>query len=301
MQEIAPNVYLETAFYGGAVAALITDEGIVCIDTPPLPGEARRWRSQLAHLSSKPISLIINTSHNPIRLIGNRWYNAPVMAHELTHRIIATHPEMFRAPHVLHETHESLPELAGVRPILPEISFTDGATVYRGGQRITTLARPGAAASACWVHLPDLKLLFTGDTLFPNPHPLLYTADLDRWLDEIRDLTTGQHPDTTVISGQLPLDADLKTATEPQIEYLRYLRDQLRRLARAGKSDEEILTFIPNILKKYPVEAPWSNFILQRLTVGLPSVFRNVKVAIGIAPPGPLDADAEAPPTEETP
>ena len=42
MQKLAKDIYVESGFAGVTVGAVVTSEGIVCIDAPTHPADARR-------------------------------------------------------------------------------------------------------------------------------------------------------------------------------------------------------------------------------------------------------------------
>ena len=65
LRELAPGVYLETGFEGGNVGAILTERGVVLVDTPMLPPEARAWLSTVAGLDGGTIYSIINTDYHP--------------------------------------------------------------------------------------------------------------------------------------------------------------------------------------------------------------------------------------------
>jgi hypothetical protein len=47
IQEIGPSIFVETEFHGANVAFIVTDEGMILIDTPLLPDYARLWRREI--------------------------------------------------------------------------------------------------------------------------------------------------------------------------------------------------------------------------------------------------------------
>ena len=55
MDKLTPQVFVEPGYRGCTVGAIVTPLGIVCVDTPLLPADARRWRARLAELSNPPI------------------------------------------------------------------------------------------------------------------------------------------------------------------------------------------------------------------------------------------------------
>ncbi|HZY43589.1 MAG TPA: MBL fold metallo-hydrolase, partial [Anaerolineae bacterium] len=73
MEKLSPHVYVESGYRGCTVGAIVTPEGVICIDTPLLPADARHWRGQLAQLTDKPIRYVIFTDGHRDRVIGQQW------------------------------------------------------------------------------------------------------------------------------------------------------------------------------------------------------------------------------------
>ena len=284
MQELDTNLYIETDFYGGTVGAIVTDEGVICIDTPPLPSEARRWRSQLAHLTSKSIILIINTSHNPTRILGNRWFNASVLAHQYTVELLKDRAELFRANYVLPEEHDTLPELTGVRPIRPEITFSESMTIYRGNHVIKVLHRSGTAASGVWVHIPETNITFIGDTIIRGGNPLLYSANINQWLEDLRELAKPRNNYNIIVPGQGQPTTEKVESAKYIADYLRWMRKRLQRMVRSRKTEEDLAAFVPKVLAQFPVSPLIRPLVEQQLLAGLPTIYAYMQAAAAPAP-----------------
>ena len=62
MREISKNIFVETTFYGCNPSVVVTNEGLILIDTPYLPTDALGWKDQLRDLGS--VKYIINTEHH---------------------------------------------------------------------------------------------------------------------------------------------------------------------------------------------------------------------------------------------
>ena len=50
MQEIIKNVYIEDQFPGVTLGVIVTPRGLIQIDAPPSPEDARSWRAALMNL-----------------------------------------------------------------------------------------------------------------------------------------------------------------------------------------------------------------------------------------------------------
>src|SRR5262252_2749388 len=126
MQKLAKDIYVESGFAGVTVGAVVTAEGIVCIDAPTHAADARRWRLKLAQLSEAPIQFVINLDHHRDRVVGSQWFEAPVIAHEATSDRLRQLPELFKGgPSEGGADADLAPDLAGVRLVVPLLSLSD--------------------------------------------------------------------------------------------------------------------------------------------------------------------------------
>ncbi|MCC7354097.1 MAG: hypothetical protein IT330_10095, partial [Anaerolineae bacterium] len=96
MEQIARGIYVETGYKGANVGLVLTREGGICIDTPMIPEEALRWAQQVQRLTNGRILYVINTDHHRGHVLGNRYFPAPVIAHELAWKEMKSYGDNFR-------------------------------------------------------------------------------------------------------------------------------------------------------------------------------------------------------------
>ncbi|MGH3356474.1 MAG: MBL fold metallo-hydrolase [Nocardioidaceae bacterium] len=85
----------------------------------------------------------------------------------------------------------------------PDGALKDGDTFYLGDVSIRVLHTPGHAPGACCFHLPELDVLFSGDTLFnggPGATGRSY-SDCDTIVTSIRERLLTLPPQTRVLTG----------------------------------------------------------------------------------------------------
>ena len=71
IREIAPRVYVETGFHGANVGFIVTGEGMILIDTPLLPDDARLWLKEIRSRTEQEITFIVKTDHHRGHILGN--------------------------------------------------------------------------------------------------------------------------------------------------------------------------------------------------------------------------------------
>jgi cyclase len=146
MQPIAPNIFIATSYPPITVGAVLTREGWVIIDTPPMPSDAQMWRRELAQISNQPIQYLISTDAQRERILGNAWFEAPLIAQEAAVQQLLTLKTTFlaQAADDLSSDNNELVAIASLRLILPQVSYVSSLTIHAGDTEISLLHRPGA-------------------------------------------------------------------------------------------------------------------------------------------------------------
>ena len=70
MQEIVPNVYIETGYAGVTLGAINWPHGLVLIDAPFRPEDTRSWRSALLNLGGGVDRVLVQLDAHPDRTLG---------------------------------------------------------------------------------------------------------------------------------------------------------------------------------------------------------------------------------------
>lgn len=268
MQKLAKDIYVESGFAGVTVGAVVTPEGIVCIDAPTHPADARRWRLKLSQLSAAPVSFVINLDHHRDRVLGAQWFEAPVIAHEATSDRLRQLPELFKGGQSEGGADSDLAsDLAGVRLVTPLVSFSDRAELVMGGHAIHLVRRPGSAPGAIWVELPAEKIVFVGDALTVGAPPPMQEVDLDAWLASLTELRKARFPAQVIVPGRGgPVD---KSAVAPMQDFIRKTRRKLHSLARARKPRADLGALAAELVEEFHAPASLREHYARRLRVGL--------------------------------
>jgi glyoxylase-like metal-dependent hydrolase (beta-lactamase superfamily II) len=277
MQKIAERVYVETVYLGGNVGCILTDQGPVLVDTPLLPRDARHWRDQLEGLTSLPILYVINTDYREERILGNVFFDAPVVAHELTWERISGYGDTFwqQVVNLLEPIDvEAAAEIDQFKLPLPQITFTERMILYKGSPEVRLIHLGGHTPATIAVYLPDDQILFTGDNVMLDTLPVLTQADTQQWLQaltairkmRVKRLVPGHGP---------PCDT---TATQPLSEYIRLIRAQVRRHFQAGRSKSELTGLTADLVDAYPIPQAGREGLRLRIRSNLDRVYDEIKI-----------------------
>lgn len=162
------------------IGFVLTDEGIVVIDSGNSPDHARRALDALRNITDLPINYVINTHRHWDHTFGNQLFAAPVIAHEFTKRkMLANLRDDWSTEQIMNWVSgwvlKTVPTLRleqfdGLKLVLPQITFTGRLELSLGGTVLRLLyAGGGHTRDSIIVHLPREKLLFLSDALYPNP------------------------------------------------------------------------------------------------------------------------------------
>lgn len=276
MQEISAGIFVEAGLRRVTVGAVLTDEGWVLIDTPPFPDDAHHWREQLMRTRPSPILFVINTDHHRDRILGNCWFKATVVAHQFTSDAMRSFPSAYldNAVDSLTTSDDERRSFTGLKLVPPGISFTDRLYLKRGGRTVTLLSMPGPTPGSAWVHFPEERIVFCGDSVVLDTHPSLAHANTKAWLDSLTALRRARFPADIVVPGRGPVTT--KEATGPVSEYVRVARRRVYSLFRAGRPRADTSALVPEFMAMFPITEPYEE-TQRRIKSGLDHIYEEYK------------------------
>jgi len=234
--------------WGWSNAGLITDAGrSLLVDTL---FDARLTREMLGAMraavpAAARIETLVNTHGN-----GDHWFgNALVEGAEIVATRACADEMAHESPAVLAGFQKQAPSLgqlgeyvlhcfgafdfAGAAPKLPTRTF-DGALSLRVGAKRVELIEVGPAHTKgdLIAHVPDDRLVFTGDILFVEGTPIVWAGPVQRWIDACERILALDA--AVIVPGHGPItDARGVRAVR---DYLGFVRDEARRRFDAGLS-----------------------------------------------------------------
>ncbi|MBI2333452.1 MAG: MBL fold metallo-hydrolase [Chloroflexi bacterium] len=268
MQEITKNIFIEDQFLGVTLGVIVTPRGLVQIDAPPSPEDARSWRASLMNLGGGIDRLLVNMDAHPDRTLGARAMDCTVVAHEKTAYIFRARPSTFKAQG--EETGadwESIPGLGSVRWAPPEISFLDQMTLHWGSSPVMLEHRPGPSSGSIWVKLPEEKVLFVGDMVMKNQPPFLAGSNLKAWLEALDHLLEPGYKGYTFISSRGGVVTT--SAIKAQYDFLKHIHDKLNKSTSKKPNPAAVEKMVTSLLTWFKAPAARQKQFAQRLRYGL--------------------------------
>jgi cyclase len=283
MQQLTKDVYAETNVGGANVGFVVTGEGVVLIDSPMIPSEARWWREQIAEITDQEIIYLINTDHHRGHVLGNQYLTTAVIAHELAWKEMKSYGESFRNRLINRFIKDNKLEVAAefenLKIILPCVTFTNRMTVHQGGKTIRLIHVGGHTSASSLVHVVEDDVLFTGDVVVKDRHPFIGHGNSKEWLNAltfIRQLRV-----KTIVPGHGEI-CDRETLNMLS-EYIRKMRAQVRTLYRAGRSKTETASRV-DLFNFFPVPDKDRQRTRKRFKASVGRVYEEVKARYGAAP-----------------
>ncbi len=195
LERVTPNVFTTTKLRGCNPSFVVTSDGVVVIDTPQLPTRAVAMRREAeAH---GPIRYLINTENHVDHIFGNYWFRdaGEIVNHKALWDIFMD-PKAALDPfaYALEAIPTDDPDGAAILPDRDEyyadlprgtVVFTGDLTLRVGDHTFHCLWTPGHTPGQLAVHVPEERVVFTGDTIFSGVQTWLMTSNVDQWLEAL--------------------------------------------------------------------------------------------------------------------
>ena len=186
VKQIASNLYFLFDFEGSNAVFLVTDDGVLLIDTRTHPREGRDLLDRIRKVTDKPIKWVINSHFHGDHHMGNivfKELGATFVAQEETARIMEHVQPKEMARRIDGFVKRGL-DPAEVKLVLPDVTFDDRMTIRLGGREVRLFyLGPGQQAGDTFVAFPHARALFTPGAFAKHSMPnMLFTPSVDNWI-----------------------------------------------------------------------------------------------------------------------
>ncbi len=280
MEQIADNIFVETEYEGVNVGAIYTREGVIAIDTPSYARQARAWARQLSAINHKSIQNLILTDYNGDRILNARWFDGEIITHAETARQLRSYDRRY-PPHLLESLTQRHPEkgqeLSNGPVAKPTISFSDDFFLFKGQYEIQLIAAPGPTRGNIWVHIPNARVLFVGDTLTTAMPPILYDGCSATWLQTLNKLQQWQSKVDVIVPGRGAIGngADI----DALCDYLQLMRARMQTIIDRERPYAETAVYISEFMELYPQHTLPTSWVRQKIDRTLKRIYHEMKLA----------------------
>lgn len=238
--------------WGWSNAGLIIDgDQSLLVDTlfdEKITGEMLEIMCDATGRAAGDITTLVNTHANGDHTYGNRLVSqAEIISSKAgAEEMVEVPPQMLaelmrQAPDLgelgkyLEESFAAF-DFEGIELTLPTRTFSDRLTVKVGDKKVhLTEVGPAHTRGDVLVHVPDDRVVYTGDILFIDSTPIMWAGPVGNWLRAL-DLILDMEVDA-IVPGHGPITD--KDGVRRVHEYLSYVDSESRKRFDAGLSAEE--------------------------------------------------------------
>ncbi len=215
-------------------AFIVTDVGIVVIDTGPSLKYGKAMREAIGRVSSSPIVTVFNTHNHPDHFLGNQAFSdVPIVALQGTIDGIKNQGEAF-----VENLYRLLgPWMKGTELYLPTQAVEPGDFEI-GNRRLSLFGLRGHSGADLAILDASTGVLFAGDLCFHDRAPTTPTAVPGQWRDSLAQLASVDYK--LMVPGHGPL-ADDDAPIEETRAYLAWLEQNIESQVRSGRAMAEAL------------------------------------------------------------
>jgi len=242
LKQVAPDLYFLYDDLSSNSAFLVTDEGVLVIDTRQHPAHGRDLIERIRKITDKPVKWVINTHAHGDHFYGNPAFKA-VGATIIAHRDVAAgmvKNEQLEFKRRLAFFKSLQLDPAEVKTVLPDVTFDSRVTIKLGGRVVEIMyLGPGQNPGDTLVYFPHARALYVGGP-FANHNwsNMSFTPSMDGWIAMLQRIAAMDNVDLF-----LPGHGDVGTRADvlDEAKMLSEVQAGVKAAIAAGMSREEIV------------------------------------------------------------
>lgn len=278
MEKIAEGIYVSTEYGGVNVGAIVSERGVLCIDVPSYPADARNWANRVNQLSARSVRCVILTDAQGDRILNTRWLNGPLIMQQAAAETLSGYEKRFPSSLIesltIRNQHAGK-ELSATPVDRPSLSFSREMTLFADDRPIKVMSMPGPSYGSAWVYVPDAGILFAGDSVIVNQHPHWSEPTTKSWLENLASLQ-GPHPLAEVIvPGRGPLSSP--GAVEGVSDYLVKVRSEVGKLIETGVTKDQVARRAALLMNEFPVDELPYDWVYRQVGRSLVALYDELK------------------------
>jgi len=274
LKRIAPDLYFFWNDGSSNAMFMVTDEGVMVVDTQQHPADARRLLGLIRKVTDKPIKWVVVTHAHGDHFLGSPVFKAEgaiIVSQRDTRAMMKKYyKDEVQRRQAYFKRHDLDP--GELQMVLPDVTFDSRFTIHLGGRTAELIhLGPGQNPGDTLIHFPHARTLFLGGPYSRrNWSNYSFTPSVENWIALLRkaaafdvDTFIGGHGDVSV-------RADL-------LEYAQMHEDFLKAVAAGiaeGKTRDDLAASIKmeqySHFRNYHRLRGWVYALHHLLTTGKP-------------------------------
>ena len=251
--QVGRGLYFNFDFAGSNSAVLITEAGVLVVDTRMHPDDAELLLAEIRARTDAPIRWVINTQFHGDHYMGNSVFareGATIIAHRDTLAVILERFEYEVATRPFEQRGQNRDE---IELVLPDLLFDHRLTLDLGGYTVELIyLGAGQNEGDTLVYFPHARALHTGGVFHNRSWAnTSYTPSIDGWISVLRAMQGIDVDSYLPPHGSIATEQDL----DDFIEFLANLQSGVRNAIDQGASAEEMLLANP-----FPQYSGWRGY-----------------------------------------
>jgi glyoxylase-like metal-dependent hydrolase (beta-lactamase superfamily II) len=223
-QQVAPDLYFVDDYDSSNAGFLVTDEGVLVIDTRQHPRDGQDLIDRIRKITDKPIKWVINTHFHGDHHLGNppfKALGATIVAQEETAMLMKKTfaKEIGRRGKFFQSRGYDASE---VKLVLPDVTFKDRMTIHLGGKEIQLLyLGPGQNPGDTFIYIPHDHAIYTPGAFAKRSWAnTAFTPSVESWINLLKQVAGMEDVDHV-----LPAHGDVATRADVA-EMAKFLADE---------------------------------------------------------------------------
>lgn len=272
LKKLTDNLYAVSGG-GGNCAFLVTDEGVLLVDSKTSPSLGEELLRKVREVTEKEIKYLVFTHYHGDHIQGAQIFEkSTVISHGNTRKNIEkitiprieemkrnlpeqiksarekvekfrteNNPELKKAEEELASLERRWKDLENLKIIIPQVIVEDRYSIKLGGKEIVLFySGKGHTDGDLLVYFPSEKTIHMGDLLFNNIIPVIDFQGGSNTENWIRILEEVEKMDLQIV---IPGHGEIgdKSILRAQAEYLKLLRNEVKKLIDQGLSLQEAI------------------------------------------------------------
>ncbi len=184
MQNLTPNVFVETGYYP-TVSFVVTVAGVVAVDSPMNPPDAVAWAKAIA--SKGELRYLINAEHHADHILGDPFLGGTLISSEWTrdHFLDSVRSTENARQMLRQRSPESACFAEAYELRWPDVTYRERMTLRLGGTTFRLIQSPGHTRGQTIVHVVEERVAITADNIVHGAPPFFHAAALWSWFESL--------------------------------------------------------------------------------------------------------------------